>query len=223
MDSKNLESLLVKISHSNEENDRTTAFCTITNVQNPKFLQKALESLAQLAPENYNRRILDTAIDGLTDTVTESLPVLINYALSYPNTPVGKDCIYVLGEISYKQCSRKLSDYPDVRILPALLDILNGSTEISPDTFDACLGAIGQHQYYGDMQAAKPTLEKALDSLRTSSSEPSYAYETISYLIELLALINSSTKIIMLQDQLDQCLPESWLARNIQAEIADKN
>jgi hypothetical protein len=221
MENEDLEKLLIQVATSANQDDCSTAFCKIVNVGEPGLLLRALAALEKVSPTHYDRRILDTAIDGLIDTLNESLPVMIDYATRHTETSVGKDCIYALGEVAYKQCLRKKSEHPDLRILPALLKILHKSDDVDPETLDACIGAISQYRYYGNIGSAKATLEQILEPLRLSTSITSYTYENLSRTIELLANINGTDKDTELEIQLGLCQSQSWLAKNIQGELAE--
>lgn len=219
MENRELTQLIAEVISSKGVRDRGGAACQIIKSKNIQAFIKMLDEMQKINSTEFDDGVLDLTIDVLIDHLLIFLPILTKYVNDFPNTQVGRSCIYLLGEISYKQCLYKTSEHPDKSILLTLVNLLKRRALLDDDTLSIVIASLKSYAHYGDATDAKLELTKFLRACHNSLTQEGCNYSRLSEIIDILAKINKSDKITELRVELHQPTIPDWLSTHVAAEI----
>jgi hypothetical protein len=221
MDKIELAKLITEVISGSDVHSKGSAVCQIVATKDLSAVRQMLSQMQQISSNEFDGRVLDTAVDLFIDNISTFLPLLVEYTEKIPDTLVGRNIIYMLGEISYKQCLYKKVQIPEPKILVALVGLLQQKEARESYTISTAVSSIKSYSYYGDPTLAQTDLELLIASCKDSLVPPKYFYPCISEAIDILARIHQSDKLTELQSQSQRANSASWLASQIQEEIQE--
>lgn len=221
MEKVKLVKLITEVISGSDVHSKGSAVCQIVATADLNAIREMLDQMQQISSHEFDCRVLETAVDLFINDISTFLPLLVKYTQEVPDTLVGTNIIYILGEISYKQCLYKRTLTPEPKILTALVSLLKQKEKLKSYTISTAVGSIKSYSYYGDSTIAQTDLEHLVASCKDSLTPPKYFYPCLSEAIDILAKIHQSDKLTELRSQLQQVDSTSWLAGQIQAEIQE--
>lgn len=221
MEKLELARLITEVISGSDVHSKGVATCQIVATKDPSAVRQMLGQMQQISSHEFDGRVLDTAVDLFIDNIATFLPLLVEYTENIPDTSIGRNIIYILGEIAYKQCLYKRTQIPEPKILVALVGLLKQREALESYTTSTVVSSIKSYSYYGDTTLAQTDLELLIASCKDSLIQPKYFYPCISEAIDILANVHQSDKLTELRSQLQRADSASWLASQIQEEIQE--
>ncbi len=221
MEKIELAKLITEVVSGSDVHTKGVAACQIVATKDPSAVRQMLSQMQQISSHEFDSRVLDTAVDLLIDNIPTFLPLLVEYTENIPDTLIGRNIIYILGEIAYKQCLYKRVQTPEPKILEALVALLKRKEALESYTVSTTISSIKSYSYYGDVTIAQTDLELLITSCKDSLTPPKYFYPCISEAISILAKNHQSDQLTELRSQLQRVNSASWLAGQIQEEIQE--
>jgi hypothetical protein len=136
-------------------------------------------------PQSYHSEVVQSAIEGLVKGAPATIPIIMAYAEMHPQSPGGRDSVYALGEVAYRQGSHR-----DPRIVPGLLKLLRSEAPKGTRAVNHVAGALRQ------CARATPLYEATADLLRIlqdSAQEEEPFSLTLMWALETLVTTEGPT------------------------------
>jgi hypothetical protein len=192
--------------------EQIEAAWTLAQSADPAAVAATLEVLEQ--SESHHPEVVSNVIDGLVAGAPATLTQVLAYLEQTPLSLGGKDCVYVLGEVAYRQGSGR-----DPRIVPALLKALAVYFPLGTRAVSTAVAALRECARSGPLPDVEEAMLAVLSLAETEKEPYSWALENV---LEVLYANHGERLLPELKKRLRALPSEHKLALTIQDFLDEK-